>query len=107
MPTAVWHSLSLCRHCPSSLYPDGLLSRTSTRPYVSEPSRPGTWHARSCLRSEQPASQNAFRRIVCPNIPKNIRVKIEVSLRWVYSLLRALFVSLGSPITSTLEMIFA
>jgi hypothetical protein len=59
--------------------------------------RPGTRHARSCLRSEQPASQNAFCRIVCPQDPKNLRVRIEVSLRWVYSLLRILFASPKEP----------
>jgi hypothetical protein len=50
-------------------------------------------HAHSCLRSGQPASQNAFCRIECPQDPKSLRVRIEVSLRWVYSLLRILFTS--------------
>lgn len=32
MPTAVWRSLSLCKHCPPGSYPDGLLLSASSRP---------------------------------------------------------------------------
>lgn len=62
-----------------------------------EPASPGTWHARSCLRNEQPASQDAFRRVSSPRGPKTTRVKLEVSLRGVYSNSRALFASCPPP----------
>lgn len=90
LPTALWHSLSPCGHCPPSFHPGELLLRVILSLASTQP---GTRHARSCLRSEQPASQNAFCRVLCPQDPKNLRVRIEVSLRWVYSLLRILFAS--------------
>jgi hypothetical protein len=74
---------------------------TSTRPRTSTPTRPETWHAHPCLRGEQPASQNTFRRLLYLWTPKNPQVKIEVSLRGVYSLLHALFASLRPPFAST------
>lgn len=53
----------------------------------------GQWHARPCLRGGQPSSRNAFYRIVCPRAPKNPKMKLEVSLRWVYSRFHSLFAS--------------
>jgi hypothetical protein len=82
--------MSLRGHCLPRFRPGKLLLRAL---YVAHIHSARDKHARSCLRSGQPASQNAFCRIECPQDPKNLRVRIEVSLRWVYSLLRILFTS--------------
>jgi hypothetical protein len=78
LPTTIWHSLSPCRHRPPSTNPDGPLSTTHPEGHtVRKSAAPETWHARSCLRNEQPASQNACCRVKCPCSPKFPRMRIE------------------------------
>lgn len=73
-------------------------SRRHTRRYTArKPTKPGTWHARSCLWNEQPASRMPVAVSRTRILRRTHGREPKVSLRWAYSPLRSLFASHRPP----------